>query len=416
MAGNAVGSLAEAHSAIARILTQNIVPFWFARLREPDGRGYRLNHDSQGAWKGPSPKRLVKQARVLWFLSRLQQSSMAPPECEALAAEGFAFLRHHLWDSEHGGFYWEVDNAGAQPTMPDKHVYGQAHALYGVAQYALMSGEPAARRFADEIFNVIETRFHDSAHDGYHEFFCRDWKPCPAKKPGYIFAPPELKLLNSHLHLLEAIVVYDELSGSPLARRRVLELLDIIGRRMIREPHGALTHEFQRDWTPLTGEKHDRVSYGHDLEAIYLLIRAQTHADLPPTDVIARCRRLFAHAWRFGHDERDGGIFSSGPIGQPADDRRKIWWPQAEAALGALELYRVTGEPIYAQAFLRTIDWIVRRQADWTHGEWHAEISPDGVPRGDKADAWKGPYHNGRAMIEALEILDHIRTTPGAAP
>jgi hypothetical protein len=44
--------------------------------------------------------------------------------------------------------------------------------------------------------------------------------------------------------------------------------------------------------------------------------------------------------------------------------------------------------------------------AAWECGEWHAEIAADGTPRRDKADAWKGPYHNGRALIEAIEILD----------
>jgi mannobiose 2-epimerase len=44
---------------------------------------------------------------------------------------------------------------------------------------------------------------------------------------------------------------------------------------------------------------------------------------------------------------------------------------------------------------------------DWENGEWHANITPDGQPQGDKANPWKAGYHNGRAMIECLEILKH---------
>jgi len=43
--------------------------------------------------------------------------------------------------------------------------------------------------------------------------------------------------------------------------------------------------------------------------------------------------------------------------------------------------------------------------ADWDGGDWFASISEDGVPSGDKAGSWKSPYHNGRAMIECLDIL-----------
>lgn len=408
MAGQTVGSMADARAAIERILTQNIVPFWFARLRDPEGRGYRLNHDERGTWRGPAPKRLVKQARVLWFLARLKQSGRAPADCDDLAAEGFAFLKERMWDAAHGGFYWELDARGAEPTMPDKHIYGQAHALFGVSQYALASGDPAARDFADTIFAMLEERFHDFEFDGYHEFFRVDWQPCPAGELGYLGAPPELKLLNSHLHLMEAMCVYDELSGGAPARKRLIELIDIVGRRAVREPHGALTDEFHRDWTPLRGPAHDRVSYGHDIEAVHLLSAARARVGHPLQETLEGDRRLFEHAWRFGYDRRHGGLFAAGPLGRAADDLRKIWWAQAEALRGALELYSLTGEDAYATAFYRTLEWIQRRQVDWEHGEWHAEIGADGVPRGDKAGIWKGPYHNGRAMIEALAILDRL--------
>jgi mannobiose 2-epimerase len=408
VAGQTVGSMAEARAAIERILTQNIVPFWFARLRDPDGRGYRLNHDERGTWKGPAPKRVVKQARVLWFLARLKQSGRAPADCDALAAEGFAFLKEHMWDAAHGGFYWEVDERGIGPTMPDKHIYGQAHALYAVSQYALVSGDPAARAFADTIFAMLEQRFHDAEFVGYHEFFRRDWSPCPAGDLGYLGMLPDLKLLNSHLHLMEAMTVYDELSASPAARERLLELIDIVGRRCVRMPQGALTDEFCRDWTPLDGPAHDRVSYGHDIEAVHLLSAARARAGQKLQETLERDRRLFENAWRFGYDRRHGGVFAAGALGRAADDLRKIWWAQAEALRGALELYSLTGDDAYATAFYRTLEWIQRRQVDWEHGEWHAEIGTDGKPRGDKAGIWKGPYHNGRAMIDALAILDRI--------
>ncbi|MBL7153175.1 MAG: N-acylglucosamine 2-epimerase, partial [Phycisphaerae bacterium] len=42
---------------------------------------------------------------------------------------------------------------------------------------------------------------------------------------------------------------------------------------------------------------------------------------------------------------------------------------------------------------------------DWEHGEWHWAVTDQGRASGDKANAWKAGYHNGRAMIECLEML-----------
>jgi cellobiose epimerase len=72
-------------------------------------------------------------------------------------------------------------------------------------------------------------------------------------------------------------------------------------------------------------------------------------------------------------------------------------------------LYRLTGERVYFTCFTETLGWIVDHQADWEHGDWHARIAEDGRPFGDKAGAgWKGPYHNGRALIRCLELLAEV--------
>jgi len=50
-------------------------------------------------------------------------------------------------------------------------------------------------------------------------------------------------------------------------------------------------------------------------------------------------------------------------------------------------------------------DFIDKQLVDWETGEWHWAIDPQGLPQGDKANAWKAGYHNGRAMIECLRLL-----------
>ncbi|MHC4628411.1 MAG: AGE family epimerase/isomerase, partial [Planctomycetota bacterium] len=103
--------------------------------------------------------------------------------------------------------------------------------------------------------------------------------------------------------------------------------------------------------------------------------------------------------------DAEGGFYDSGPFNQRADRRSKIWWVQTEAIVSALYMNRITGDSKYLEVFEETSNFIEQNMVDWSSGEWHAEITPDGTARGDKANAWKAGYHNGRSMIECLEIL-----------
>lgn len=56
----------------------------------------------------------------------------------------------------------------------------------------------------------------------------------------------------------------------------------------------------------------------------------------------------------------------------------KVWWVQAEALFACLRLFRATDDPLFAEAYLSTLDWIDRHQADHEHGDWHGIVSPRG--------------------------------------
>jgi mannobiose 2-epimerase len=85
-----------------------------------------------------------------------------------------------------------------------------------------------------------------------------------------------------------------------------------------------------------------------------------------------------------------------------------VWWVEAETLVSALYMYRITKEPKYLAVFEQTLGFVEKHQIDWANGEWHRDILPDGTPRGDKADPWKAGYHDGRSMIECIEILKSL--------
>jgi mannobiose 2-epimerase len=182
---------------------------------------------------------------------------------------------------------------------------------------------------------------------------------------------------------------------------------------VVRKTVGACTESHRRDWTPLSGKHYDRVRYGHDIENVWLLMEACTNAGLARATLSDLHRTLFDYALGHGFDWRHGGFFEAGRLGSAADAKDKLWWVQAEALVAALSMYAVSKEPRYLSCFLQTLDWVISRQADWKHGEWHSRMYR-GRPRDEpKAGAWKDPYHQGRAVLRCLELVSDLSPAAG---
>ena len=318
-----------------------------------------------------------------------------------------------MWDRQHGGFYWEVEASGHRATKPDKHLYAQTFGLYALLEYTKASGDTSAMALAQQLFSLLEHPAHDPEYGGYRECFRRDWSRLPEDNISYMNAVTSLKLMNTHLHLMEAMTQYYLVTKDPLARERLIELIFVLSNAVVNKTFGVCIDKHQHDWKPLRGPSNDRVSYGHQLENIWILIEACRAVDLPNDHLLDLYRTLFDYALLYGFDQRAGGFYHTGPFKGLADKRDKIWWVQAECLVSALWMYHLTREKKYFDCFLRTLDWIMKYQIDWKGGDWHARVSEAKKPSGDKAGAWKSPYHNGRAMIQCLELLSVIGPTVG---
>lgn len=386
-------------------LTQNIMAFWHPKTMDEKYGGYILNHDIEGKLKGNAPlKMIVTQSRMLWLYSHLAREGCGGNGYLSAADSGFRFLKDKMWDQKNGGFYWEVDATGEKKLLRRKHLYGQAFGLYALSEDHLASGKQEALDLANQLFNVMEARAHDKTYGGYLEWFNEDWTPGPTTGNTYM-GEPDHKLMNTHLHLLEALTTYYRASKSPLARERLLELIEIQSNTVLRKGLGACTDKYLRNWEPVLTGRYARVSYGHDLENIWLLNDACDAAGISNYPLLDLYRSLYDYALKYGFDQVRGGFFNTGAFNQPASDLGKSWWVQAEACVASLYMYRLTHEARDLQVFEKTCDWIDQHQTDWKNGEWFEMVHPDGSATGDKAQIWKSGYHNGRAMMECLAIL-----------
>ncbi len=272
-----------------------------------------------------------------------------------------------------------------------------------------MTGDEHARVLAKKLFDLLEKRAYDAKHGGYREWFRRDWEMLPDQVTAYMAMPPHSKSMRTHLYLMEALAAYYQVSGDPVVRQRLIQLIGIQARRAVRDQGWACTKGYEPDWTPLSGAGYNRVSYGRNLENVWALMGACQVAGVDNAPLAQSYLELFNYAARYGYDKTEGGFFVSGPLGQEADERDKVWWVQAEAMTAALQFYRFTGDRIFLTIFEQILSGIVQFQADWESGDWHWRVGTDGGSGGIKVGPWKGPFRNGRVVLQCLEIIDYLQ-------
>jgi len=420
-------SLAESYlPKLQEVLTDTILGFWYPRCLDEDHGGYVLGYDEDGEFNGQDDKMIVSQSRMVWLSSRLDREGYGDGEYREAADLGYEFLRDEMWDNDHGGFYWEVERDGTT-TKPNKHMYGQSFGLYALSEYYRTTAVEEARDLAVELFDLLETEAKDHTHGGYIEYFEADWTPITEgqtyleniepdwspKESGNDVLDPSLKLMNTHLHLMEAFTTFHEAIGTERSAARLQELLHILTCTVVRHGLTACSDKYEPDWTPKLDDDDFRIaSYGHDLENVWLTMEAAEAVDVSKSLFTDLYRDLFDYSLEYGYDAEHGGFYFYGPLGEPATNRIKAWWVQAECATSALKMYAHTGDETYREVFKETVSFITDHQIDWDVGEWHSGITDDLEPVGRKGAEYKAAYHNGRAMLECIAELEELSLPP----
>lgn len=399
-----------AHAYAARIeaeLTQNILPFWMQHAvnRERGTIEGSLTNDLR---KDPSAARgALLSSRVLWTYSSAYRKFHNPAYLD-MANLAYADLENNFRDPDFGGYYWSISSEG-KPLQTRKQVYGQAFAIYALAEYHLASVLPAPLQQAIELFRLLENHAKDPNAGGYFEAFSREWKNIDDVRLSDLDLN-EPKSQNTHLHVMEAFTNLMRVWPDAKLKQSQTELLEIMLGKILSPTTHHLNLFFAKDWTP----RSDAVSYGHDIEASWLLMEAAEV--LGDAKLLSRLRSIIhkiADVTLVEGIDSDGAIYNEGRANK-ITDTNKEWWPQAEAVVGFLNAYQYCNDERYLQAALRCWDFIESKLIDKKHGEWFRGVTRDGSLLQDqlKVSFWKCPYHNGRTCIEAASRL---RTIAAAA-
>jgi mannobiose 2-epimerase len=218
--------------------------------------------------------------------------------------------------------------------------------------------------------------------------------------------PNEPKTMNTNLHVLEAYTALYRAWPDPALRRRLAELIVCFLDRILDARTGHLGLFFDEHWNP----KSTAVSFGHDIEASWLLREASG-----VLGDAALQRRTGDAAVRIAQAVYDRGLSGEGALYNEADgsgglDEDRYWWPQAEAVVGFLNAYQCSGKARFLDAALRAWHYIDRDLIDRDHGEWYACVDRDGRPDAgqDKVGPWKAPYHNTRMCLEVMARVEAL--------
>ena len=374
-------------------LTGHIIPFW-NRLRDDENggfygyMGYDLGLDKE------ADKGVILHSRILWFYSNAY-IVLGGDELLDNARHAYEFIRDCCVDYEYGGVYWMMDCKG-RPADTMKHTYNIAFAIYSLSSYYRASGDSKALELAYRLFNDIEKNTLDEY--GYREAFDREWNPVDNEALSENGLKAD-KTMNAILHLIEAYTELYKADGSEKVAERLRFQLGQM-RDIVYTPETNALKVFFDTKFGTVGDIH---SYGHDIEATWLMDRA---CDVLNDDGM---KKQFAEIdLKISHNIQsialEGGALNNERENDKID-RKRVWWVQAEAVVGFINAYQHSGEEEFLASAKSVWEYIKSDIIDKREGgEWYSEVSFEHQPHDFKETVgpWKCPYHNGRMCLEVI--------------
>ena len=393
-------------------LAGRILPYWYDTGQDTRRGGYLLADDAVKGRSTPDEKQIVTQSRMVWAfsLAQLEGYSDAKRNYLPAATQGYHFLLDHFLDRQNGGYFWTTDLNG-KPVNDCKLLYGQAFTIYAFVEYYRASGDKGALAHALDLYHTVQTHMHDAKNGGWFEHADRTWKPLAPGDPRNQVEVIGFKSANTHLHWMEALTELYAATHAPDVKKSLAEALHINATYFYPDDPSKCAFHRQFDWQPVTLASSAGLSYGHNVEFAWLMIRAENVlGEKPSWD---HFYALLNHALKNGYDHQRGGLYYRGFGDQPAADTEKIWWVQAEmlsaltTALKHQDKNPIPKEgPRYETALSQELQFIQTYQVNRATGIWLYTVAANGRPVDTTlANSWKANYHDVRAMMKYVDAF-----------
>jgi len=381
-------------------LTGNILPFWMEAMTDSVHGGFFGRRTGTGSLDPDAPKGAILNARILWTFSSAALH-LKEERYRVFAEWTKDYIFKHFFDEEFGGTYWLLHSDGSLADTK-KQIYSQAFFIYALVEYYRLTDDPECLNKAKELFLQIEMHSFDSAQNGYLEAFDRKWSLLKDLRLSDKDAN-EKKTMNTHLHILEAYTNLYRVWKDDGLKTQLKNLIELFLKRIVNPVTHHLNLFFDEDWTC----KSTLVSYGHDIEASWLLDEAAVVLGDSELLVSVRAESMRIAEAALEGLQQDGSLINERNTATGHTDWNRDWWPQAEAVVGFWNAWTISGDAAWSDRSLKSWTFIQQNLLDPENGEWFWAVSEKGEPDRDhdKAGFWKCPYHNSRMCLEMLKRL-----------
>lgn len=377
-------------------LQNNILPFW-KNMRDDEYGGYYGYKSYELVLDPKADKGCILNSRILWVFSNAYMA-LKEEELLSYAEHAYLFLKEYFYDRERGGVYWSVTNKG-EPSDTTKHSYNMAFAIYALSSYYDVTGDAEALSLAKELFRFVEEKYQDGC--GYREALTIDFQPQNNEHLSENGVMAD-KTMNTALHLYEAYSELFRVSGYEPAAERMRFILSIFRDSMYQPERHRLGVFFDSEMNSLI----DLHSYGHDIEAAWLLGRGleilgdeELQASMEDflSDLEHEVLKLAFDGESVAAECEEGNVLET-----------RIWWVQCEAIIGFYNAYQKRKEPEFFDAAMAVWNYTKTYLVDSREGsEWINERFYDKNINEEQpiASQWKCPYHNARMCLEMMRRM-----------
>tara|TARA_R110002049_G_scaffold12887_4_gene57095 strand:- start:475 stop:1656 length:1182 start_codon:yes stop_codon:yes gene_type:complete len=373
---------------------KNILSYWTENTIDKEFGGFLGKRDHFNKVVEKASKGVILNTRILWSFSAAT-NHLKTDSYKDVCDRSFKYLKDFFNDKINKGVYWEVDYLG-NPINKRKQVYAQSFTIYALSEYYLFSKDEEAKTWAIELFNQLEKYAKDSVNEGYFEAFNEDWSPIEDMR----LSDKDMnasKTMNTHLHVLEAYTSLLKIYDNNELKASLKMLVKVFLEKFLNtKNHYELF--FDDNWNLLSNS----VSYGHDIEAAWLVIDAAKLID--DSELLHLSEEVavkVADTFLLEAIDKEGAVINEKNLTTNHIDTDRHWWPQVEALVGLKYANDLKSDEKYISSSLKIWDFTKKNLIDYKNGEWFFRVDEKGnvYKSEDKVSMWKAPYHTSRACI-----------------
>lgn len=387
----------EIKSQVQKELQNHILPFWL-NLQDKEYGGHYGLVDYDLKTNKEAPKGGIAAARFLWTFSSAYRvlGQEAYLQC---AKQAYRFFVDTMIDSIDLGVFWMVDYKG-NVLDGRKHIYAQAFGVYALSEYYRVTKDPEALEQAIKLYNLVEVKGYNAFNNAYKEEFTRQWVETNNEMLSENGILAQITY-NTHLHILEAYTNLYKVWEDPRLKGRIENLIQLFYNKIYNPITGYFKVFFNDQWEEMI----DLLSYGHDIEASWLIDEALKVMNI-------KDKKYEQWIVNVAKNIQKTALMSNGSLinecEKGVNDCTKIWWVHAEAIIGFYNAYEHTKDKSLLDSLKKVWEYTQQHLIDKRpDGEWYYCLDQEDIPINKNiVEPWKCSYHNARFCLEIIERIE----------